>query len=73
MPSHIGHPDSAFRYYNSVGFRNEPIDFGAQSSQPAFSLPTLRTQRFARWHGKARYQPARYGFGWAGFAPAGLH
>jgi hypothetical protein len=70
QPRVCGCLDAAFRQANGVGVAMTN-DVGAESSQPASLLCTLRpagrpTRR------NTRYRSARYGFDRAGLAPAGL-
>ena len=70
-PRRIGRPDAVFRLANGVDIRHSKrfrsCTLAARFLAAYASTPASRPTR-----GKARYRPARYGFGRAGLSPAGL-
>ncbi len=72
MPSHNGHPDTAFGQANSLGFRHDET---ISELNPHGPLP--RCLRFAPTsrpvNGKTRYRPVRYDANRVGLAPTGFH
>ncbi len=83
-PRRIGRPDAVFRQANGVDIRHGirfrsctlAARFLAAFSELHPRGPLPRCLRFTPasrpTRGKARYRPARYGFGRAGLSPAGL-